>query len=99
MSVYISAAIRKLVVSRAGHRCEYCRVLEYLSIYNYHIDHIIGIQHGVPNSANNLAHKCSPCNWKKDLISVPYLSLVVILYLYSTQEPKIGLTILSPLMV
>ncbi|MES2518193.1 MAG: HNH endonuclease signature motif containing protein [Bacteroidota bacterium] len=65
MSTYISRATRKLVMSRAGHRCEYCRVLEYLSSFDYHIDHIIGVQHGGSNSLNNLAYVCSPCNWKK----------------------------------
>ena len=65
MSVHISASTRKLVIARAGYRCEYCRVLEYLSSYDYHIDHIIGLQHGGPNTPNNLAHTCSPCNWKK----------------------------------
>ncbi len=65
MSLYISAATRKLVIARAGYRCEYCHVLAYLSIYDYHVDHIIGVQHGGPNSPNNLAYTCSPCNWKK----------------------------------
>ncbi len=65
MSVYISPATRKLVIARAGFRCEYCRVLQYLSCYDYHVDHIIGTQHGGPNTPNNLAHSCSPCNWKK----------------------------------
>lgn len=65
MSAYISRTTRKLVMSRASHRCEYCRVLEYLSSFDYHIDHIIGIQHGGSNSLNNLAYVCSTCNWKK----------------------------------
>jgi hypothetical protein len=65
MSVYISRANRKVVIERAGHRCEYCRVLEYLSAYDYHVDHIIGLQHGGNNNLNNLAYGCSPCNWKK----------------------------------
>jgi hypothetical protein len=65
MSIYISRANRRLVIERAGHRCEYCRVLEYLSAFDYHIDHIIGTQHGGLNLPNNLAFVCSPCNWKK----------------------------------
>lgn len=65
MSTYISRATRKLIMERAGHRCEYCRVLEYLSSFDYHIDHIIGIQHDGSNSLNNLAYVCSSCNWKK----------------------------------
>ena len=65
MRTYISRATRKLIMERARHRCEYCRVLEYLSSFDYHIDHIIGIQHGGSNSLNNLAYVCSSCNWKK----------------------------------
>ncbi len=65
MSVYLSRPIRRLVIERAGHRCEYCRVLEYLSAFDYHIDHIIGLQHSGPNELANLAYGCSPCNWKK----------------------------------
>ncbi len=65
MGIYIARATRKLVIERAGHRCEYCRVLEYLSAFDYHIDHIIGIQHGGPDTILNFAYVCSPCNWKK----------------------------------
>lgn len=65
MSTYISRADRKLVKTRADFRCEYCRILEYLSSFDYHVDHIISIQHGGPNTLNNLAFGCSPCNWKK----------------------------------
>ena len=62
---YISKNTRKLVVTRAGNRCEYCRVLAYLVGFNYHIEHIIGIQHGGTNSLLNLAYACAYCNWKK----------------------------------
>ena len=65
MSVYISRSTRKLVIARAGYRCEYCRILEYLSSFGFHIDHIIGLQRGGVNSMNNLSFNCSPCNWKK----------------------------------
>ena len=62
---YISKSVRKLVVLRAGNRCEYCRVPEYLSSFDYHIEHIIGVQHGGGNTQNILAYCCAPCNWKK----------------------------------
>ena len=65
MRAYISGSTKKIVIARAGHRCEYCRVLAYLSAFDYHIEHIIGLQHGGPNSPNNLAYCCSICNWKK----------------------------------
>jgi hypothetical protein len=41
--------LKKLVAIRAGGRCEYCRVLEYISNYEFHLEHIIGLQHGVQN--------------------------------------------------
>jgi hypothetical protein len=65
MRPYISRAIRKIVIERAGHRCEYCRVPEYLSAFDFHIEHIIGIQHGGSDIPGNLAYCCSICNWKK----------------------------------
>jgi hypothetical protein len=65
MSQYISRASRKLVIERAAHRCEYCRVPEYLSGFDYHIEHIIGVQHGGTNTLDNLAYCCPICNWKK----------------------------------
>ena len=54
-----------MVIARSGHRCEYCRVLAYLACFDFHVDHIIGVQHGGPTILDNLAHTCSPCNWKK----------------------------------
>ncbi|MCB9341857.1 MAG: HNH endonuclease [Lewinellaceae bacterium] len=57
--------LKKLIAIRAGGRCEYCRVLEYLSNFNFHTEHIIGLQHGDPSTSENLAYACSWCNWKK----------------------------------
>jgi hypothetical protein len=65
MRQHISKATKNLVIARAGHRCEYCRIPAYLSAYDFHIEHIIGIQHGGPSSSNNLAYCCAICNWKK----------------------------------
>lgn len=62
---YISKNIRRLVEQRAGNRCEYCRVHAYLVGFGYHVEHIIGIQHGGNNNILNLAYACSYCNWKK----------------------------------
>lgn len=62
---YISRNIRKLIIARAANRCEYCRVLSYLVGLDFHIEHIIGIQHGGTDSILNLAYACSYCNWKK----------------------------------
>lgn len=57
--------LRKHLSIIAGGRCEYCRVLEYLTHYDFHIEHIIGLQHGGLSVANNLAYSCAWCNWKK----------------------------------
>ena len=57
--------LRRLLSIRADGRCEYCRVLEYLSNYEFHIEHIIGLQHGGTSFSSNLAFACSWCNWKK----------------------------------
>ena len=65
MSVYISHAKKKIIIERASHRCEYCHVPEFLSSFDYHIEHIIALQHGGSSLLNNLAYCCSPCNWKK----------------------------------
>lgn len=65
MSVYVARSTKKIVIERAAFRCEYCRVPAFLSSFDYHIEHIIGLQHGGPNSLNNLAYCCSSCNWKK----------------------------------
>ena len=61
----ISKALRDLVMLRAGNRCEYCRVPQALSNFDFHIEHIISIQHGGESHQMNLAYCCSFCNWKK----------------------------------
>lgn len=38
---YISASLRKLVISRAGNRCEYCRLSQKGQEATFHIDHFI----------------------------------------------------------
>jgi hypothetical protein len=62
---YFSKNTRRFIISRAGNRCEYCRVLDYLVGFEYHIEHIIAEQHGGTNVLSNLAYACSYCNWKK----------------------------------
>jgi hypothetical protein len=65
MSAYISRIVRHFVIERAGNRCEYCRIPKAVSNFEFHIEHIIGIQHGGTSSPDNLAWCCSFCNWKK----------------------------------
>lgn len=62
---YYSKNTRRFITGRAGNRCEYCRVLDYLVGFDYHIEHIIAEQHGGTSILSNLAYACSYCNWKK----------------------------------
>ena len=62
---YISAELRRLVVSRARRRCEYCLVFEGDTYVGFQIDHIISEKHGGPTIADNLALACLFCNLNK----------------------------------
>lgn len=63
---YISSQLRRLVEERASRKCEYCQVPEAYSFgTSYHIDHIIGRQHGGPTIESNLAYSCPMCNLAK----------------------------------
>lgn len=42
----VSGDVRELVRSRAMGRCEYCLKPEIVSIYGFHVDHIVPLIHG-----------------------------------------------------
>jgi hypothetical protein len=66
-------ARRHLVRERAGHRCEYCGILQvHMPFATFHIDHIIPRQHGGTNDPANLALACYHCNLHKG----PNLSVI-----------------------
>ena len=65
MSHYISNKLREIVVKRAGHCCEYCRLPLEDSFFPYHIDHIISLKHGGQTVLNNLTLSCMLCNINK----------------------------------
>ena len=55
----IDAATRRLVRERAGHRCEYCGMLQAQQSFPFfHVDHIIALQHGGTDEPDNLALSC-----------------------------------------
>ena len=62
---YISAELRRFVVSRAQRRCEYCLVFEDDTYVGFQIDHIISEKHEGPTEADNLALACLFCNLNK----------------------------------
>lgn len=61
----MDAKLRQFVRTRAGQRCEYCRVPQEFSELRFHIEHIIPRQHGGTDDAHNLALACPNCNFQK----------------------------------
>ena len=65
MASDIGEALRRLVIERARHRCEYCLLHEDDGFVPHQIDHIISRKHGGLSEAGNLAYACFRCNtWK-----------------------------------
>ncbi len=65
MSRYISETIRKQVVERAHHCCEYCLIPESETYLGCEVDHIISLKHGGATKLANLAFACFYCNRNK----------------------------------
>ena len=66
MTTYVPAALRAVVVARAGERWEYCRLPQIASFAPLEIEHIIAEKHGGMTEAHNLALAYSLCNRYKD---------------------------------
>ena len=62
----IPARLRRLVVSRAGDRCEYCRLAQKGQEATFHIDHILPKVAGGRTAAANLALACVSCSLRKE---------------------------------
>lgn len=65
MSRYISEELRQLVITRAENLCEYCLIDLDDTFLGGEIDHIIGVKHSGPSTAENLAYTCQVCNRNK----------------------------------
>jgi 5-methylcytosine-specific restriction endonuclease McrA len=63
---YVSEAVRRLVIVRAGNRCEYCLCPDAYSAFTFHIDHIIPESLGGATEESNLAYSCG-CNGFKSV--------------------------------
>ncbi len=62
----MKASTRAPVRSRAGRRCEYCRLHEDdLPLFPFHIEHILPKKHGGSDDPGNLAWSCHHCNLAK----------------------------------
>lgn len=69
---YVSAALRRLVWSRAAQCCEYCLIHEDHTFFGCEVDHIISEKHGGATDPDNLAFACLACNRHKgtDIASI-----------------------------
>ena len=65
MSSYVPAALRRLVVERAGGVCEYCLIDQDDTYFGCEVEHIISEKHGGATPAENLALACAFCNRAK----------------------------------
>jgi hypothetical protein len=61
----ISPILHRLVVRRAGNRCEYCGLAQEGQEATFHIDHVIPRVAGGPTDAENLALACVSCSLRK----------------------------------
>ncbi len=57
--------IVQLVATRAGQRCEYCRMHQALQGATFHIEHIVPQSRGGTSEPSNLALSCPSCNLHK----------------------------------
>lgn len=65
MREYIGAELRRLVIARADHRCEYCLIHEDDTFFGCEVDHVISVKHDGTTEAENLAYACQVCNRQK----------------------------------
>lgn len=57
--------LRKEVIHRAGHRCEYCQLSQAGQEAAFHIDHIQPLAGGGETTLENLALACVSCSLRK----------------------------------
>jgi hypothetical protein len=59
---YVPAALRRLVIQRAGEKCEYCLYPQSASLFSFEMEHVIAEKHEGATAAENLALSCPCCN-------------------------------------
>ncbi len=62
---YLSEALRRQVVTRARHICEYCLLPESAKLFTFEVDHIISEKHRGETNADNWCLSCLDCNRHK----------------------------------
>ena len=61
----VTGQLRRIVVERAGDRCEYCRLAQTGQEAIFHIDHVVPVVSGGKSEAPNLALACVSCSLRK----------------------------------
>jgi hypothetical protein len=59
----------RAVRSRAGDRCEYCRMHQSLQGATFHVEHIVPRSKGGSSALDNLALACPSCNLHKSNVT------------------------------
>ena len=73
---HIPIRLRRLVIKRAGERCEYCLIHQDDRPETHALDHILPLKHDGQTVEKNLALACAICNGNKgsDLAAIDPLS-------------------------
>ena len=85
----IPIRLRRLVLQRAGQRCEYCLLHQDDRPESHEVDHILALKHRGLTVSENLALACARCNNNKgsDLSSTdPLTGGIVLLFHPRTQR-------------
>lgn len=62
---HVSRSIRRTVVERAGHRCEYCGLSQLGQAAAFHVYHVLPTAKAGPTTSENLALACVACSLYK----------------------------------
>jgi len=65
LAQHVSARLRRLVVRRARNRCEYCSLSQLGQEATFHVDHVVPVIAGGPDTGDNLALACVSCSLRK----------------------------------
>ena len=65
MREHITTQLRRLVLERAQHRCEYCGLSQEGQEATFHVDHVVPVKAGGPSTVDNLALACVSCSLRK----------------------------------
>ncbi len=61
----LTLAQKRLIITRSGERCEYCKCPEAYSLKSFDFDHVLPESKGGPTSPENIAYACGGCNGHK----------------------------------